>query len=231
MIDQKDIEKYTATYSVERLKSFIYSEQDTIEDVTNHYVDNMKISQALYPALCTLEIILRNAIDTILKIYISETWIEEELKNNVFLEKSDYQLLVNAYEATIKECKSSSKNITIGKIVANLNFGFWTNLCVKKYSPKIWNRMCCFKGVFVNYPNEKPEIALISKKLYKIRKFRNRIFHYEQIFKSPEKTLELYNNILEIISYLPNDNLQILGKTSTFLDLYNDLTKSNKQKT
>lgn len=231
MIDDKDIKKYSATYSVERLKSFIYSDDDTIKDIMKHYSDNMLISQALYPALSTLEVFLRNTIDTALRVHISETWIEDEIKNNSFLEKSDYQLLLNAYNVTQKDCLSSGKKITTGKIIANLNFGFWTNLCVKKYSPKIWNKMSCFKGVFVNYPNHKPEISVISQKLYSIRKLRNRIFHYEQIFKNPAKTLELYNLIIEVINYLPNDEFCILEKTSTFFNVYNQLTIANKQKT
>lgn len=86
--------------------------------------------------------------------------------------------------------------------------------------------MSCFKGVFTNYPNNKPEIAVISKKLYIIRKLRNRIFHYEQIFKNPKKTLDLYNNILEVISYLPNDDLQILKRTSIFLHVYDNIMKN-----
>lgn len=231
MVNQKELEKYSATYSAERLKSFVYSDNDTIDDIIERYSNNVKISQALYPALCTLEVILRNSIDSVLKLYISETWIEDEINNNTLLHETDYQLLVNAYNLTQKECKSSSKEFTLGKVIANLNFGFWTNLCVKRYSPKIWNRMNCFKGVFVNYPNHKPEIAIISRKLYTIRKFRNRIFHYEQIFKNPKKTLELYNNILEMISYLPNDNMQILNRTSKFPDVYNDIMEVCNEKT
>lgn len=232
MISQHELEQYSSTYSVERLKSFVYSNNDTMEDVIKRYADNMIISQSLYPALCTLEIILRNAIDTVLKTYISKDWIDKEVSNrHFFLDESDHILVKNAYEITKKDCRQSSKEITNGKIIANLNFGFWTNLCVKKYSPRIWNRMECFKGVFVNYPNHKPEIAVISKKLYSVRKFRNRIFHYEQIFKNPQKTLELYNTILEIIYYLPHDNLHILDKTSVFPKVFNSLINSNKAKT
>lgn len=93
------------------------------------------------------------------------------------------------------------------------------------------DKMKCFKGIFANYPNTKPEIARITKKLYTIRKLRNRVFHYEQIFKNPDRTLELYNTILEVISYLPNDNLKILEKTSIFPQIYNSLTEPNKPKT
>ena len=51
MINQNELEKYAAIYSVERLKAFIYSEQDTIDDVKIRYNHNVKISQALYPEL------------------------------------------------------------------------------------------------------------------------------------------------------------------------------------
>lgn len=228
MILEDELKKFEPTYSVERLKAFIYSPDDKLEDVIVRYRNNLKISQALYPELCTLEVILRNAVDYVLRTYISETWIEDEIKNNVLLDSSDYQLLVNAYEITKKECKSSSKNMTSGKIIANLNFGFWTNLCVKKYNSAIWNKGACFKGVFVNFPSNKNSIAVISDKLYKIRKLRNRIFHYEQVFKCPEKTLKLYDHIQEIMSYLPKDEFNIVPTTSTFLTLYNQLVLSKK---
>lgn len=224
MISENDLRKYENTYSVERLKAFIYSDDDTIDDVIIRYKNNLKISQALYPELCTLEVILRNSINYVLKTYISKTWLEDELKKNTILNKRDYNLLIKAYETTKKECKSSSKEITIGKIIANLNFGFWTNLCIKEYNSKIWNKKACFKGVFIGFPNAKNDIALISNKLYKIRKLRNRIFHYEQIFKFPEKTLEIYFYIQEIISYLPKDKFNIIPETSTFINLYQETT-------
>lgn len=72
---------------------------------------------------------------------------------------------MNAYEITKKECESNKKSVTTGKIIANLNFGFWTNLCMKKYSASIWNKKQCFKSVFVHYPNKRPEISIISKKM------------------------------------------------------------------
>ena len=64
---------------------------------------------------------------------------------------------------------------------------------------------------------------MISQKLYLIRRLRNRVFHYEQIFKCPKNTLKLYNDIIQILSYLPGDNARILKKTSTFLNVYNSL--------
>lgn len=232
MINEKELEKYTSTYSLDRIKSFIYSSNDTIEDITQRYHNNVKISQALYPELTTLEIILRNSIDAAFRKYISETWIEDEITNNILLEKKDYDLLINAYNITKKECFSSKKEFSSGRVIANLNFGFWTNICMKKYNSKIWNKIYFFKGIFVNYPSKTQAIGIISQKLYAIKKLRNRVFHYEQIFKYPQKTLKLYNNIIELLSYLPNDNLNVIKETSTFLNLYNELfVKINNKKT
>ena len=221
------MQKYNTTYSVERLSSFAYSESDNINDVVANYTNNMKISQAIYPELCTLEVILRNSIDCVFKKYISETWLEDEVNNNVLLDSSEYKTLLKTYNDTKVECNTARKDFTTGKVVANLNFGFWTNLCVKKYNSKIWNKPKCFYGVFVNYPH-KHSINYISQKLYTIRRFRNRVFHYEKIFKYPNRTLNLYNDILEILSYLPNDDLEILKKTSIFLDTYNKLIQNIK---
>ena len=117
----------------------------------------------------------------------------------------------------------------MSKVVANLNFGFWTNLCVRKYNSRIWNKGACFKGVFVNFPSTKNDITLISDKLYRIRKLRNRIFHYEQIFRYPEKTLKIYNYIQELMSYLPKDEFDVIPEMSTFMDVYKELTRCLKK--
>lgn len=223
MINSEELKKFIPTYSLDRIESFIYSSDDTINDIIERYQDNIKISQALYPELATLEVILRNSINAALCKHISETWLEDEIANNTLLEENDYNLLISAYNTTKKECLSSKKELTSGRVIANLNFGFWTNLCMKKYNSKIWNKIYFFKGIFVNYPSKTQAIGVISQKLYAIRKLRNRVFHYEQIFRYPKKTLKLYNEILELLSYLPKDNLNVIQDTSSFLDLYNQL--------
>lgn len=225
-MDNNKLQNYEMIYSVERLSSFKQHEMDTKEDIIKSYCNNIKISQALYPELCTLEVILRNAIDSTLKKQISETWIEDEINNKRLLDINEYNILLKTYNDTKNECRINKKEFTLGKVIANLNFGFWTSLCVKKYSAKIWNKPKCFYGVFANY-KERPSINKIAQKLYTIRRFRNRVFHYEQIFKYPQKTLDLYNCILEILSYLPYDDLEILRQTSSFVDVYNKLIQNS----
>lgn len=230
MISEKDLEKYSTNISVERLKSFIKSEDDTIEDVLTRYSDNIKISESFYPELSVLEITLRNSIDTMLRLNFSENWLEEEVLNNNLLDAFDHNTLVKTYNDTKEECSKNSKQFTNGKVIANLTFGFWSNICTKKYILEIWHKKKCFRSVFVNYPKKKHEICKISRQLYHIRRLRNRIFHYEQIFKYPKNSLKMYNLILEVLSYLPdNDNSIILKNTSRFINVYNELVEESSK--
>mgnify|MGYP002859772329 FL=1 len=221
-ITKDELEKFASTISVERLLSFKQSDDDTIDILLERYKTNVRISQALYPELSALEVTLRNAIDTMLKSCISETWLEDEIQQQKILTNHEHSKLVEVYNDTKKEY--SNRDFTIGKVIANLNFGFWTNLCSKWYCSNIWNKGCCFKGVFVNYPSNVNNIGAIAIKLRLIRRFRNRIFHYEPIFKKPQNTLKMYNEIMEMISYLPSDSANVLKDTSTFLNTYNQAT-------
>lgn len=230
IINEKELKKFSSTLSVERLLSFRQSDDDTIEILIERYKTNLRISQAFYPELSTLEITLRNAIDTMLKSCISETWLEDEIQQQKILTDQEHAKLLKAYNDTKIECKN--KNFTIGKVIANLNFGFWTNLCSKRYNAIIWTKKGAFKGVFVNYPiNMQQQIHSLSLRLRTIRYLRNKIFHYEPIFKKPQNTLKMYNEIVEIISYLPSDNANILKDTSTFINIYNQAIATKQQKT
>lgn len=215
---KEELVKYTNTLSVERLLSFKNSDSDTIDMLIKRYKINLRISQALYPELSTLEITLRNAIDSMLTSCISPTWFEDEIQHQKILSNHEREMLL----ATYNDIKNTYKNnYTRGKVISNLTFGFWTNLCSKWYCSNIWNKGACFKGVFVNYPSKINNIGAIATKLRMIRRFRNRIFHYEPIFKHPQNTLTMYNEIMTMLSYLPSDNSGILEETSSFLDVYN----------
>jgi len=219
---KEEIEKYSATIGFERLNSFIYENDKTIDCALERYKNNIRISQALYPELSILEVTLRNAIDTMLKTHISETWLEDEVKQQKILSDHEHNMLIAAYN-DIKNLYPD--NFTRGKVIANLTFGFWTNLCSKWYCSNIWNKGCCFRGVFVNYPHKTNNINVLAVKLRIIRRFRNRIFHYEPVFRYPKNTLKMYNEIMEIIGYLPSDNSDILKDTSTFLNIYNKISE------
>ncbi len=228
-ITDEQIKEFSATISKERLSAFIQDSTDTIDVVLERYQNNILISQALYPELSIFEITLRNAIDTMLKSCFSETWIEDEVKQQNLLLDYEHAKLVSAYNSVKND--RTVKRFTIGKVIANLNFGFWVNLCSKKYNAKIWTKKGTFKGVFVNYPNNIQQINNIARKLDLIKALRNKVYHYVPVLKNPNALLNRYNDIQELLSYLPHDKSNMLMRTSSFLTTYNEvLKKTNRAK-
>ena len=69
MITEQELGKYACNISIESLKSFVYQQDDNINDVIARYADNIKISQSLYPELAVLEVSLRNAVDTSFEVF------------------------------------------------------------------------------------------------------------------------------------------------------------------
>ena len=83
----RNMNKYNSTYSTERLSAYAYSENDTIQDIITNYSNNIQISQAIYPELCILEVILRNAVDSILKQYALPSFLLSKDENKDTLPK------------------------------------------------------------------------------------------------------------------------------------------------
>ena len=71
------------------------------------------------------------------------------------------------------------------------------------------------KHIFPNLPpKEKLPIdrKMVSTKLNHIRKFRNRIFHHENILKEEFKNIE--DNIYETLSYFDNELVEFTKKAN-----------------
>ena len=229
-ISEQELEIYRKTISVERLKSFNVHNKNviTFKDLKEYYIANIMISQAFYPILSTIEITLRNAIDSTFKNLLGDDWLEQEYQCNTILHPKDYEKFKTSYE---KIQHKYGDNFTSGKVIAELHFGFWTTLCSKRYNDRIWTKKGFFKGVFENYPKSKQQqIHDVADKLNKIRNFRNRIFHYEPIIRDDYDIRCMYLLIEEVLNYLPKDNMEVVNKTSKFKKVYNKLNKRFKSK-
>lgn len=154
------------------------------------YRQNLLISKNAYILLSILEIALRNALDTYLTIKIGQDWHED----NTFLTPMA-QKKIKEVNDTLKGRKEiDSKE----KVIAELNFGFWVSLFQKPYQN--YFRIKDLRQIFPNMPPKK-EIFLDREEIYKkldhIRRFRNRVFHYEKVINKDH-----YNDIEKDINFL-----------------------------
>lgn len=167
----------------------------------DEYKENIDISQKFYTPLSILEVSLRNAIDTQFKVFYGQNWLLNEAR---FLQRDALEKISHAKS----KLKNRKENITHAKLTAELTLGFWTSLFQKPYDKTM--RVQTLKGIFTNLPDKEIlfiDRKLISSKLNHIRKFRNRIFHFEKIVNKNEFS-NIENDVNEMIEFLHKDILE-----------------------
>ena len=169
-----------------------------LKNYTNfdEYKQNLHNSEKYYILLSIFEVSLRNSIDNYFKHKISINWLESDTLHQ------DTKKRVNEAKKKILQRRES---ITYDKIIAELPLGFWTSLFRKSYTNLI--RIKDIKYIFPNMPTKQQKLInrnVLDKKLNHIRKFRNRVFHYEKIINKSEYA-DIQNDIFELLLYFDED--------------------------
>lgn len=220
--------------SKERLETYRLTPTDSTNDLVQRYLYNIELSQFLYPALSLLEVTLRNHLNSAIDQFIKPNWLLEEAKASTpsILLPFEHNLLMQAVQNLSKPFYDKQRNLlnrplTAGKLIAELNFGFWVNLCNDKYNPTIWmKKPTIFDEVFPYFddfmaksnPNAKrhKRINKVATKLVPTLRLRNRIFHHEPVFNHPNGLEKCYADIEELLLYLSIESSQYLMEISKF---------------
>lgn len=188
------------TLSPERFEGYRKSENDTDEQILACYLWNIQLSEALYPSIAILEVALRNQLHQALVDYSqNEAWYEQQPS-----------LLAQAEQIEIEKAKQTllqhGKILSPGRIVAELNFGFWTRLFHPYYEQKLWPSL--IKAVFPHAPRWIRERKKLLKRLNQFRHLRNRVSHHEPIWAWPNLAT-LHQEIQNTIGWI-NPSTQIV---------------------
>lgn len=207
---QAFFENFHQCLSAPRMAAYYrHSDPKTNLAILSSYHYNLKLAEALYPAINILETCLRNAINNglILKFKASD-WYE------------DPSLQLNWKESTkLENAKNElgriKVNYTPDDLIASLSFGFWTGLFSQHYENSLWRDKDLLKNVFPRASKYDRKRALISNKINPIRELRNRISHHEAIWRIP--TLSTTHRDLHTIVKWINPDMSIY---LNFIDRY-----------
>ena len=200
-----DLEKLL---SVKRLGTYYNLFLTDKEKAIEYYRLNTQISESLYPLLSNLEITLRNSIHNSFSIhYNSPDWFSQFKQPELF----------DQVNVAKRKILTGHNQMTPDKVVAELTFGFWTSLLNKQYAKDFWKPLMHAFPLLdtVNKRRDK-----ISYKLNQVRKFRNRIFHYEPICNDLAALETNHNNILEILNWINGDIVSWTKQIDRFDNLY-----------
>lgn len=127
---EKDIDWLRDCLSPERLKPYLIKGRGDEWTAFHLYARNMEISASLFGVLHVLEVGLRNRV---------HTKMTEDLKSEEWWD------VLPLHEPELNDVAEAKKNITHriqqlrpGRIVAELNFGFWVKLFAKTYEKELW---------------------------------------------------------------------------------------------
>ena len=176
------------------------------------YLLNMALCESLYSPLQLCEIALRNAIHRHVSALMGRVdWYD------------DPGFLLTPWAADeVAKVKSritkTGKPITAGRVVAELQFGFWISLFEVHYEQRTPFLPGAIKTVFPRLPKSLHKRKDRKGDLDKIRLLRNRVFHHERIVHWKDLDAR-HDLILQVIAWISPD-LRHLADT---LDRFNSI--------
>lgn len=179
-----------SSHSPERLAPYFALAGSDKELGLRLYVWNSSISQALYTPLQALEVALRNGIGAELRAAYGAQWFELNPGPPLHYPLPDMLLKV--------QTQFGQRGIVAdhGRIVAELNWGFWTGVLAKRYETSLWRPH--LRSVFNS------TVPLTRDKIFvpldDLRRLRNRIAHHESILN--RNIAADYAAIINLIEYI-----------------------------
>jgi hypothetical protein len=157
--------------SLERLSRYTELSGGNREKTIKLYQNNTALSEALYTPLQGLEVCLRNACSIELAILLGDTWHEN---THAIFEHPVTEMI----ESARRSLTNDGKAITLGRMVSELNFGFWVAILAPRYENGLWRP--ALRKAFPNRPR-KVERKEVHKSVNALRRLRNRVAHHEPI--------------------------------------------------
>lgn len=182
------------------------------------YCWNLELAEALYPALAALEITLRNSIhDNLSTREGTDLWFWSVLRMK---DRPKFDERVRRLRRRLGHPP------TVGQIVAEQSFGFWTMLLGQNYHQRLWapQGTALIRSTFPYLPATPNNRQFLERHYRLLQELRNRVMHYEPIWNGvywngQTYTLpDLYQRILDGIDWTSpamSNTLQISDRFGT----------------
>jgi hypothetical protein len=200
------LDQIRKTISKDRFDAYRRSGDRDDFDVLARYLWNTMLCEALYLPMQAFEIALRNSLYTgIESVYPAAeaacinvtSWLDFKAP---IIHPNDVHRIADAKS----ELKRQGKELTVGRLIAELNLNFWRKLLHRPYGDRatsapgnFWPRLIPI--VFPDVDRRFNNIARISDAVDEIYAMRNRMFHHEPIF---DGVLQKHGTLLRVIRWM-----------------------------
>lgn len=197
-----------------------FSTESDIECL-KRYVWNVALSEALYPTIQFLEIALRNSIhNAATTTFSNDFWFDDP-------KIISHPRTLDIISGAKKKLRQERKPIESGRVVAELNFGFWRALFFNEYEKKLWRRI--INDVFPNAHKQQRQRRKISPRIEQANTLRNRISHHEPIWHWRDLEAR-HGEMLETIEWISIPLRELVEVCDRFGEVYNTDIQSIESK-
>lgn len=187
-----------------RLRPFARPGEDDELAVISRYTWNLALCRALYPSLHVVEVALRNRVYSGIATGLGACWLTSGL-----LQPKEAESVTKAIVRLEKDGKLADAD----HLVAELNFGFWTSLFLRRYEQILWPRY--LRACFPETQAKQQVRSNLFGRLDRIRILRNRVFHHEPIWHWKDLR-EQHKAIWEMIGFLCPRLLELVSFIDDF---------------
>lgn len=197
----------------ERLSSYIAAAGD-VEHALKLYDWNSAVSGAFYEDIGRLEVLLRNTIDgALVGLGDARGWqVAWYRRRKLFPGKHGARALEDIDDALRRATKGGVAE-SHGKVIAELNFGFWRYMCSRAYLTSLW--VPAIAAEFAGHPDSAdPRVVRrdVEDRVQRIHFLRNRIAHHEPIHRRALQ--QDHDDLIEIVSWICADSAEWVTQTS-----------------
>ena len=130
-----------------------------------------------------------------------------EWYDRIELQRSEWDAVDKA-KASIA---ASGEAVTTGRVVGEVNLGFWVRLFSSAYDKTVWSRH--LKGILPAGTQRGP----LYSRLQSIKTLRNRIAHHQRIIGGKRDLRRDYEDLIETISWISPEMALWVSDTNCFL--------------
>lgn len=205
-----------------------YSTSDQYREVM-FYMHIQKIYSHFFIPVQVLEVTLRNRIHNAMSLhYGTESWFELLLAEK-FCSYVTKKVFLDTQQKALKDFKKYSKTNIPNRVVkpedyvGRLNFGYWVELLQAKYRQTLFWQT---KTNMVFPYRASTKIGSIYDSMKRVKSIRNRLYHYEPLWKNSRKFQDIndfcenieeqYFLIIKLIGYCSAEQVALL-EDSVFL--------------
>lgn len=219
--------KFSRLFSCARVSRYVKAARGDKKKAQKMYYANARLARAFQPLLSFFEVVLRNQLHYALAAHFGDVqWLINQKAgfmsdpSLIHIDKKTGKVKKNHFlkdevQRAEKELQSRGKNTTSGRIIAELNFGFWNSLYETHHYALLKGVPCqIFKSLPAGYGRKDVNIVI-----QEIRMLRNRVSHNEPLCFNNRKfdmsyVKDMYAKISDFLSWINPEILSALRSES-----------------